>query len=56
MTRQYPRRRESDAQAARRVTELNNRRDEYLKGAVPIAESVARAHRPRISAAGRLTS
>ena len=54
MTGQYPRRRESDSQARRRVAELRRRDKAHRANAVPISEAVFRFHLPRISAAGRL--
>ena len=54
MTGQYPRRRESDAAARRRVEELDRRRREWLKDAPRLPAHIARAIRPRISASGRL--
>jgi hypothetical protein len=54
VTGQYPRRRESDTQARRRVAALHRRDKAHRAAAVPISEALYRFHLPRISAAGRL--
>lgn len=59
MTVQYPRRRETDAQAKARVAALEERRVAYLKTARPLGiwELLLGGYRPpRISASGRLVA
>jgi len=56
VTGQYPRRRETDAQAERRVERLEIRRLERQRRAVGLTRAQALALRPRISASGRLVT
>lgn len=56
-TGQFPRRRESDKAAQRRVEGIERRRKEHLKLGRAMNEfesALSRANRPRISGSGRL--
>jgi len=55
MTGQYPRRRETDAQAQHRNERAEALRRERQEMAYPVSEAVWKAWLPRISRSGRLT-